>query len=161
MTTFSHLKQRFPRFSRHESGTCKKQDSSNGPTYSMTYLIYYQLHYIFIIAISDRSNDIMLIMQKWAFLGPGIFYKARLIRILYFHYVWYRTDARTQFRENRLRSQKTILTKKNANNVFFNFLNFFGPAVFCRRFYPFYWARILGLKWPLEDQDDFSSTWWL
>ena len=110
-----------------------------------------------------------------------------LLPILYLHNMRYRTDPMTQNRKKWLRSQKnSIWPKKIANNIFFNFLkNIFGPAVFCKCFYPFYtciicgigpirWlkiektrfgqkklkkARIVDIKWPLKARDDFSSTW--
>ena len=92
---------------------------------------------------------IMLIMQKWDFSGTWDILQM-LLNTLYFHYMRYRTDRKTRFWENWLRSQKTkkksILAKQNVNNNFFNFLKtFFGPAVFCKRFYPFYTCIICSI----------------
>ena len=53
-----------------------------------------------------------LIMQKWDFSGTWDLLQM-LLSTLYFHYVRYRTDPRTQFRENWLRSQKKIDQKKS------------------------------------------------
>ena len=88
----------------------------------------------------------MLIMQKWDFSGTSDLLKM-LLNTLYFHYMRYRTDTMTQTWEKWLRSRfLAILSLKSQKVLFFNFLKKnFGPAVFCKCFYPFYTCIICGI----------------
>ena len=80
----------------------------------------------------------------------------------------YRTDPMTQNRKKWFRSQKkSILAKKIDNNIFFNFLKkFFGPAVFCKCFYPFYTCIICDMgpiRWLKIEKSDLEiekSPFW-
>ena len=63
------------------------------------------------------------------------------------HFSTFLTDPMTQNRKKWLRSKKSrFWEEKIANNIFFNLLkNNFGPAVFCKCFYPFYTCIICGI----------------
>ena len=76
-----------------------------------------------------------------------------LLPILYLHNMRYRTDPMTQNRKSSLEVKKSrFWPKKIVNNIFLISLkNFFGSAVFCKCFYPFYTCIICGI----------GPIWWV